>query len=652
MTSTVSFKEKFKSGFSLFKWELKSCIGTLTVFSILASTFIAITLTLSLVTGYTEAVSSGEFDYTQVQNALNVFQYVSGYLVFFLNAVFTIVYTIRIYSYLHNKRKADLYGSMPISRRTFYISKTVSAYILSVVPTLFFLGVISIISVMFGMPLAEDVAMLYVKLLLGAIACISFYGLLAVCCGTTLNSVLSFIAINFAYPIATLFIKGTIKAFFVGMPANQYNSSFIMKALNPLSAYDGTHIIYWLLFTALCLFLGIFLVKKRKAECAQTSFAYHLPCYVVEVLVSFIIGMFLGTLFGSLNVMLYGYAGFIFGFVLGSVPAFIITHLILYKGFSMLWKSAIPCAAMAVTVIALVGFCNFDFLGYNGFVPAMDQIESAGLIDLSECYCSHTKGALGLADMASDDYDDKENIKTINEFHRDAVENTKAESNEKFASVWGNMLMSNIPSEYFADSYCVAYRLNNGRLIYRYYDPSSAGGLFENYDAINITLAGKITGSDTYFKNYSAIMNADPKKIKSLDLQVFYTDKSTYASQDNIYISESENISAEKARADMIKVLEAYRKDAEEVGTQFADADAKMTMVIRFEPEYNNNEGSLFKKMYSVIDGSYGEAHNATVYPGYTNTTAALKEIGVLKADGTIDHSSDYYSNSNPYFYR
>lgn len=653
MTSTVSFKEKFKSGFSLFKWELKSCIGTLTVFSILASTFIAITLTLSLVTGYTEAVSSGEFDYTQVQNALNVFQYVSGYLVFFLNAVFTIVYTIRIYSYLHNKRKADLYGSMPISRRTFYISKTVSAYILSVVPTLFFLGVISIISVMFGMPLAEDVAMLYVKLLLGAIACISFYGLLAVCCGTTLNSVLSFIAINFAYPIATLFIKGTIKAFFVGMPANQYNSSFIMKALNPLSAYDGTHIIYWLIFTSLCLFLGIFLVKKRRAECAQTSFAYHLPCYVVEVLVSFIIGMFLGTLFGSLNVMLYGYAGFIFGFVLGSVPAFIITHLILYKGFSLLWKSAIPCAAMAVTVIALVGFCNFDFLGYNSFVPVEDNIKSAGLIDLNDCYFAKTKGALGLARMASDDYDDSADVKAIRNFHRSAVKLAGKESNEKFSSVWINMLMSNIPSEYSNDGYCIAYRLNNGMLVYRYYDSTLTYNSFSDLTLeLDTGAASRITNSDTYFKNYSAIMNADPKKIKSLDLQVFYTDKSTYASQDNIYISESENISAEKARADMIKVLEAYRKDAEEFGTQFADADAKMTMVIRFEPEYNSAEGSLFKKMYSVIDGSYGEAHNATVYPGYTNTTAALKEIGVLKADNTINKSSDYYSNIDRNYYR
>ena len=396
MTQTVSFSEKFKSGFALFKWELKSCVGTLTVFSILASTFIAITLTLALVTGYSEAVSDDGFDYSQVQTALTVFQYVAGYLVFFLNAIFTIVYTVRIYSYLHNKRKADLYGSMPISRRTFYISKTVSAYILSVVPTMFFFSIINIVSVCFGQPVVPDVAMLYVKLLLGAIACISFYGLLAVCCGTTLNSVLSFIAINFAYPVAALFIKGTIKAFFIGMPTNQYNSSFIMKALNPLSAYEGTHIIYWLIFTALCLFLGIWLVKKRRAECAQTSFAYHLPCYVVEILVSFIIGMFLGTLFGSLNVMLYGYAGFIFGFVLGSVPAFIITHLILYKGFSKLWKSAITCAAMAVTVIALVGFCNFDFLSYNRLVPAEDNIKSAGLIDMSDCFFAKTKGALDL----------------------------------------------------------------------------------------------------------------------------------------------------------------------------------------------------------------------------------------------------------------
>ena len=151
MTQTTSSKGKFKNGFALFKWELKSCRSTLIVFSILAATFITIVFTLSLVVGYTNAIQDGEIDYSQIQNALSVFQYISGYMVFVLTAVFTIVYTIRIYSYLHNKRKADLYGSMPVSRRTFFVSKTVSAYLLSVVPALFFLGIISIITVIMGL---------------------------------------------------------------------------------------------------------------------------------------------------------------------------------------------------------------------------------------------------------------------------------------------------------------------------------------------------------------------------------------------------------------------------------------------------------------------------------------------------------------------
>ena len=91
-----------------------------------------------------------------------------------------------------------------------------------------------------------------------------------------------------------LLVNRLIKEDGDGIPAGRYNSSFIMRALNPLSAYDGTHLIYWTVFIAACLFLGIFLIKKRKAECAQTSFAYYLPCYAVKLLIAFCAGMFLG----------------------------------------------------------------------------------------------------------------------------------------------------------------------------------------------------------------------------------------------------------------------------------------------------------------------------------------------------------------------
>ena len=650
MTQAASFKDKFKSGFAVFKWELKSCKNTLIVFSVISSVVIAIVLTLSVVVGSLNVLDYTGYNYNNLQTSLSLFQVIASYLVFMLNAVFTIIYTIRIFSYLHNKRKADLYGSMPISRRTFFVSKTISAYILSIVPTLFFFGVISIISVLFGQPVEPEVARLYVKLLLGAIANISFYALLAVCCGTTLNSVLSFVGINFAYPLSAMFIRGTIKAFFIGMPTSQYSSSFIMKALNSLAAYDGTNIIYWLIFTAVCLFLGILLVKKRKAECAQTSFAYRLPCYIVEILISFIIGMFLGMLFGSLNVLSYGLLGFIFGFILGSVPAYIITHLILYKGFKRVFKSAIPYGATVVTVILLVTFCNFDFFGYNSFVPKEESVKSAGLIDLSKCCCADTESAFGLADMASDDYEDSDNIKTIINFHNSAVQLADKESNEKFGSVWINLMLSNIPSEYMG-GYCVSYRLQNGQITYRYYDPALIySNLFGGDDSeLHTAALEKITSSCEYLKNYSSIMNKSVDSIEQLSLSFdnngSYSD-SFYDSQ--IYVAYNHLVDKKQAAEDRKKILEAYRQDVEEKGVK--DSSKSFCLLsVSFSSGDVSNRGALWQQMSSLLTPDITLPEDAVVYSDYTNTIAALREIGIINSDNSVNTDGDYFKSYSSY---
>ncbi|MBQ4261342.1 MAG: hypothetical protein II709_05620, partial [Ruminococcus sp.] len=222
MTPTLSFRDRLRKGFTVFKWDLRNCSGALLIFAILSSVFAAIVLTLSLTFGIADATEeyTQAVDFEKLKGAVMAFQLITTYGIFYLNAVFTIIYTIRIYSYLHNKRKADMYGALPIGRRTFFIAKTVSAYLLSVVPTLFFFGVIAVISLCLGQPLLLETAGVYVQLLVGAIASISFYSLLSICCGTTVNAVLAFVAVNFAYPIAALFIKGTVRSFFYGMPTN------------------------------------------------------------------------------------------------------------------------------------------------------------------------------------------------------------------------------------------------------------------------------------------------------------------------------------------------------------------------------------------------------------------------------------------------
>ena len=132
MTSTVSFKEKLKQAYSVFKWDLKSCSGTMAVYAILAAVFTTIILTLCLVIGfyaqnsytYSQAISSLAVapDMSDaIAVAVKVFQIIASQMIYFLTIIFAIIYTVKVYSYLHNKRKADLYGSLPISRIMLFV---------------------------------------------------------------------------------------------------------------------------------------------------------------------------------------------------------------------------------------------------------------------------------------------------------------------------------------------------------------------------------------------------------------------------------------------------------------------------------------------------------------------------------------------------
>ena len=69
MTSTVSFKEKLKQAYSVFKWDLKSCSGTMAVYAILAAVFTTIILTLCLVFGF---YAQDTYTYSQAISSLAV----------------------------------------------------------------------------------------------------------------------------------------------------------------------------------------------------------------------------------------------------------------------------------------------------------------------------------------------------------------------------------------------------------------------------------------------------------------------------------------------------------------------------------------------------------------------------------------------------
>ena len=702
MTQKTSFKSRLKQMLSFFLSDLKSCNTFLIVFGIISAVAITVCFTICVVLGNDSSFSMmlSALSITGIANSgigeIELFQYSSASLVYLISIVFTIIYTVRIYSYLHNKRKADLYGSLPIGRATLFIAKSVSAYLMSIIPAIFFLSLISIISVCSGHSVVSEVTKLFPEICMGTLASIAFFGLIAVCCGTMLNSVLMFIAVCVAYPLSAIFIKGTVVGCFDGFYVGIFKDSVIMNALNPLAAYDGINVIYWLIFSVVCIALGAFLAKKRKAERAQSAFAFHLPCYIIKVLVSFLAGMFLGVLFGSMNVF-GGYAGFVFGFILASVPVYIIVHLILYRGFSKLIKTSIPLGALIIVSCVGVALCCFDAFGYNSYVPKTQDIKSAGFYDANSNY--QAKGsAVGknLKDMA-DDITDKDTIANILEAHYQLVDNRNYSVKNKFKNTWFSMFKDNVPvfSEISKNpDYAFAYTLNNGHIVTRTYSSASAFDETESYltSSYNELDTSDIIYSKGYIKAYSPLVKADYKDINTFIVAGF-DGKATddkhpdFVSSKIIYTDDDGTVSYSKNYKNAAeKIKEAFLKDLDNCSdedfakidqmTEYADHALDVAYVnygsyesfIKSEPDAVCVIAIATGDVNSYYDGmrnmdSYNSNTAArtqvvyTVPKSFKNTIKALQELGILNSKLYMDKdylpgdSTSYKEYTGEYYY-
>lgn len=702
MTQKTSFKSRLKQMLSFFLSDLKSCNTFLIVFGIISAVAITVCFTICVVLGNDSSFSMmlSALSITGIANSgigeIELFQYSSASLVYLISIVFTIIYTVRIYSYLHNKRKADLYGSLPIGRATLFIAKSVSAYLMSIIPAIFFLSLISIISVCSGHSVVSEVTKLFPEICMGTLASIAFFGLIAICCGTMLNSVLMFIAVCVAYPLSAIFIKGTVVGCFDGFYVGIFKDSVIMNALNPLAAYDGINVIYWLIFSVVCIALGAFLAKKRKAERAQSAFAFHLPCYIIKVLVSFLAGMFLGVLFGSMNVF-GGYAGFVFGFILASVPVYIIVHLILYRGFSKLIKTSIPLGALIIVSCVGVALCCFDAFGYNSYVPKTQDIKSAGFYDANSNY--QAKGsAVGknLKDMA-DDITDKNTIGHITEAHFNFINTRNYTVQNKFKNTWISMFMDNFAifnGVANTPDYAFAYTLNNGHIVTRAYSSTSAFDETESYlsSTYNELDTSDIIYSKGYIKAYSPLVKADYKDINTFIVAGF-DGKATddkhpdFVSSKIIYTDDDGTVNYSKNYKNTAeKIKEAFLKDLDNCSdedfakidqmTEYADHALDVAYVnygsyesfIKSEPDAVCVIAIATGDVNSYYDGmrnmdSYNSNTAArtqvvyTVPKSFKNTIKALQELGILNSKLYMDKdylpgdSTSYKEYTGEYYY-
>ncbi|MCH5202772.1 MAG: hypothetical protein J1F17_06155, partial [Oscillospiraceae bacterium] len=281
--------------------------------------------------------------------------------------IFSAVISIMAFYYLHNKRSMDFFGSMPVSRRDQFFGRMITVILCTIVPVIVvaFIG-----SAIYGFGGTLGSFAVMGKLIIGLIGNITFIGFISVCSGTVAHTIVSYLIIHGIYPIIVAIcyffptsvlpgLSETRGLSLVGMtllcplfaPFTSYGTigdeEIVNSTISP-SADNLLYIIWWLCLSAVLVGLSYILIKKRKSECAQNSFAFVFPNIVIKLFATITAGWIAGFLFiavfsNTSMERVFLPLLFCLGFLIGTGVAHLVLHLIYHKGFSDFGKWLILC---------------------------------------------------------------------------------------------------------------------------------------------------------------------------------------------------------------------------------------------------------------------------------------------------------------------
>lgn len=550
MTSTTSFKTSLKHGSAVFLWTLRNNIAVIVVYLSLIA-FSAIT---NAVFGFATSGVTQDGIVT-ISNSFSVYSMVSGTFQYAL--IIGLVICIRSFSYLHNKRQTDMVGSLPVSRRTMYFSRLISSFIISAVPMILvnlFIAIFVTNKIEFG---EGEITGININLFdytfksaLVLFSCICLFGLLSICCGKTADKIISFFAINYGAPIAILLLMVLPALLIMGYHID-INFYWVL-IFSPLLSIFQFDTIYWLIFCAATLAGSFFLIKKRKAECAQSHFAYKFPLVAVKLLISFATGIVTALLMTIIAVITDSENGdtalFWVGMILGSAIAYIIIQLIFARGFKGFLKGLIPYGAMILCFAIYFTSLSFGFFGYESYVPNIDDVKSVSFNSGDTAY-------VGGVNILQHEVTDKNIIKEAIDAHKQVIklrpEFDKSHMLERSAVSIAGSMGNNYSDVFdqFNDSeitkYNIVYTLKDGRKISRVYTTF-------NYVDSDDNKYIHFLHTNEYKENVSPIFICDTKYLTSVDLYGV-----EYESDDD---DDSYIVYKNKALSVYKTVMEEYKK--------------------------------------------------------------------------------------------
>ena len=562
----------------------------------------------------------------------------------YLAMIFATVISIMAFSYLHNKRSMDFYGSMPVSRRTQFFGRMVAVVASTLVPLI----IVSLIGN--GVALFQDFGGAVNSFLCGTVAIlgnIAFIAFIAVCCGTVGHSIVTYILISGVYPVCVLVLTLYPQMVLPGMsgfsnfgefpvspvvlsllspfiaPICAYGSGLIKNVLNALISSStistGTTVsvfyyVWWIVFTAGLVVATYFLVKKRKSESAQSGFAFVFPSIAIKFFTSVTAGLLMGLILASVSTIPYSTDGsgsvafiilFCVGIIVGTIISHIILHLIYHKGMSGFGKWMILYGCETLVSLAFFAIVTTGMFGYVTRVPDVEDVKSVE-ITFKDDVDQSTKIKGKNPEIFSTS--NPENIKSIIEYHSAVVQNYKEECSGIYTPV-ENYGCNESFYTYNGDGIFVRYTDKNGNETTRVYDNPKI--VYSHIDII-----GDIIGDIDIGDN--KVGKAPFDRCNTLDLIIYDFEEI----KDGNYTIKDK---------DVIKnIIENYNRDIDVLGPSYD---------IGYDEDYITIDGFIY---YTTDNGDdYGYSEDFYIDEKFKNTLKYIKSIDLGKYF-EYDMSDDY----------
>ena len=296
------------------------------------------------------------------------------------------------FSFMFKRNSSDFTDSLPITRNELFLSKTISGFLIVLVPSVLSLLALGIAATCFGFSkifLSVFINILYIIAITAV--CSAFSMIFIISSASIFDFLLSFATVNIGLLILGAIVCNMCEELLIGYRGSDYR--IVLRYISPVSfAYYGfgSHVfgsraplIYFpyfikaIIITAVFYVISLLLYRKRKTESTGKAFAYNFLYVICAFLISFCASYVFGAVFAD-GVNFKSGIFYLFA-IIGGLIAGVVYGAITSRGFKTIKKSLIIGGVSFVIMVALAGSIKIDVIGYNKRIPSKENVKVASV---------------------------------------------------------------------------------------------------------------------------------------------------------------------------------------------------------------------------------------------------------------------------------